>query len=95
MNISENTSEINIIGLHEEESNPWTPPVIGRLISLLRIPNKEQKTLVGIPLEDLLDKPLRNIYEEISNLRFGSNLGDNPFDQPNRGQVPVLPTFST
>ncbi len=95
MNISENTSGINAIGLYEKESNPWTLPVTGRLISLSRIPNKKQKIPVRILLENLLDKPLRNPYEGTSNLRFEPDPEENPFWSSSKDWVPILPTFFT
>ena len=49
----------------------------------------------GKDIEDLLDKSLRNLYREISNLRFKPNIEDNPFCQSTNKQVLTLPTFST
>ncbi len=40
-----------------------------------------------------MDRPLRNLYEGTSNLRFRSNTEDNLFQQPSDSKIPILPTF--
>ena len=77
-NIPETIPGINAIGLNEEK-NPWKPPDIRKLISPPGMPNLELQTPKGEDLEDLLDKtppkdrPLKNLYEGTSTLRFGPN----------------------
>src|SRR6266540_3386745 len=99
-NIPEITLEINAIGLNEKE-NSWKPPDIGKLISPLGTSNKESQTPKGEDLEDLLrnetpsEKPLRNLYEGTSNLRFGSNREENPYNKLFSERIPILPTFPT
>jgi len=53
----------------------------------------ESQTPRGENLENLLDKPPKDPYEETSNFRFGSNTEDNPFSQPDREWVLILLTF--
>ncbi len=60
-----------------EENNPWTPPITGKLISPFRTPNTE--TPKGEDIEDLLNKSLSKPYGGTSNLRFGPDSKDNPF----------------
>ena len=93
------TPRINAIRLNKEE-NPWKLPGTGKLISPPGTPNIEQQTSRGEDLDDLLakelplqHKPLKDIYKGISNLRFGSDREENPFQSTNR--VLVLPTFLT
>ena len=99
-NISENTSGINVIGLNEEE-NPWKPSDTGKLINPLETPNTESQTPKEKDLENLLrkesssERPLRNLYEGTSNLRFGPDKKENPFSRPLSEQILVLPTFPT
>jgi len=38
---------------------------------------------------------LRNLYKGTSNLRFGPDIKDNPFQQLSGSRVPILPTFPT
>jgi len=95
LNIPKNTPEINAIGLHEEKDNPWKPPPVGKLISPSETPNMESLTTQKTPLEDTMDRLLRNLYEGISNLRFRLDIEDNLFQQSSKGHKPVLPTFST
>jgi len=85
---------INAIGLNEEE-NPWKPPDTGKLISPSGTPNTESQTPKGEDLEDLFEreKPLRNLYEGTSTLRFGPDSRNNQFD-PITNYLP-LPTFPT
>src|SRR6266542_202405 len=98
-NIPETTPEINAIGLNEEE-NPWKPPDTGKLISPPGTPNTESQTPKSEDIEDLLkngppsEKSLTDLFEETSNLRFGSNREEDPF-RPIGERIPVLPTFST
>src|SRR6266498_3590363 len=93
-NIPEITSGINAIGLNEE--NPWKPPDTGKLISLLGTPNTESQTPKGDELEDLLkdyplpDKPLKDLSEGTSNIRFGPD----PF-RPLSERIPIILTFPT
>ncbi len=54
-------------------------PKTGRLISPSKIPNTESLITRRMPLKDTMDRPLRNLYENTSNLRFGLNIEDNPF----------------
>jgi len=99
-NIPKTTSGINAIGLNEEE-NPWKPPDTGKLISSPGIPNIESQTSKGEELEDLLKnysppkRPLKDLYEETSNLRFGPDREENLFSKPLRERNPILPTFPT
>ncbi len=46
-----------------------------------------------MPLENTMDRPWRNLYEDISNLRFRINIEDNPFQLLSGGHNPILPTF--
>ncbi len=55
----------------------------------------ESLTTQKTPLEDTMDRLLRNLYEGISNLRFRLDIEDNLFQQSSKGHKPVLPTFST
>ncbi len=99
-NIPENTSEINAIGLNKKE-NPWKPSDTGKLISLpgtsdIRtlttvIPIK--KTPQEIPVEELLDRLLRDPFEGGSNLRFEPDRSNNQFNPITN--YPLLLTFST
>src|SRR6266496_2566386 len=97
-NIPETTPGINAIGLNEEE-NPWKPPDTGKLISPPGTPNTESQTPKGENLENLLDKtppssrPLRNLYEGTSTLRFGPDRKDNQFSPITN--YPSLLTFPT
>src|SRR6266540_3699010 len=99
-NIPETTPGINVIGLNEEE-NPWKPPDIGKLISPPRTPNTESQTPRGEELENLLrkeplsEKPLRNLYEETSNLRFELDREESLFIKTLSERIPILPTFPT
>src|SRR6266540_1683805 len=99
-NIPEITSGINAIGLNEEE-NPWKPPDTGKLISHPGTPNTESQTPKGEDLEDLLreepssERSLRNPYEGTSNLRFGPDREESPFNKPLSEWIPILPTFLT
>ena len=82
-----------------EEENPWKPLDTGKLISPPGTPNTESQTPKGEDLEDLLrshppsEKPLKDIYEGTTNLRFGSDRQKNLFQSISR--VPILPTFPT
>src|SRR6266542_1735388 len=99
-NIPETTSGINAIGLNEEE-NPWKPPDTGKLISppgtldtgTLTTITPIRKTPQGIPLEKLLNRLLKDLFEGGSNLRFGSDRRNNQFD-PITNYLPLL-TFPT
>src|SRR6266542_2356609 len=77
-NIPETTPGINAIGLNEEE-NPWKPPDTGKLISPPGTPNTESQIPKGENLEDILenysplDRPLKDPFIGISDLRFGPN----------------------
>ena len=98
LGIPKNTLGLNFLFLNEEENNPWTPLVTGKLISPPKTPDtgtllSENKIPKEEDIEDLLNKPSDNIYGGISTLRFRSNREDNPFQSSN--QVPVLPTFPT
>src|SRR6266540_1193071 len=99
-NISETTPGINAIGLNEEE-NPWKPPDTGKLISPSGTPNTEFQTPKGEDIEDLLrnelpsEKPLLDLFEGTSNLRFGPNREENLFSRPLSERIPILPTFPT
>src|SRR6266498_2600816 len=98
-NIPETTPGINAIGLNEEE-NPWKPPDIGKLISPPGTPNTESQTPRGEDLKELLrrepppKKPLKDLQEGTSNLRFGPNREEDPF-RPLSERIPILPTFPT
>ncbi len=94
LGIPENTSGLNFLSLNEK-NNPWTPPIISKLISLSETSNTESKTPKREDIEDLLDKSLSNLNGRTSNIRFRPNTEDNPFCQPTNRQVPVLSTFST
>src|SRR6266498_1363293 len=48
-----------------------------------------------MPLKDTMDRPLRNLYEETSNLRFRLDIKDNLFQQSSNNRALILPTFST
>src|SRR6266540_3368491 len=69
-NIPENTSGINAIGLNEKK-NPWKPPDTGNLISLSGTPDTgtlitvilTKKTSQEIPLKELLDRLLKDLFE--------------------------------
>src|SRR6266540_5436546 len=99
-NISETTPGINTIGLNEEE-NSWKPPDTGKLISPPGTPDTEPQTSRGEDIEDLLDKVpperklLKDLYEGTSNLRFGPDREENPFNKPLSERIPVLLTFPT
>src|SRR6266498_2217494 len=99
-NIPETIPGINALGLNEEE-NPWKPPDTDKLISPSGTPNTESQTPKGEDLEDLLrskppsEKPLRNLFEGTSNLRFESNREKDPFTGPLSEWIPILPTFPT
>ncbi len=99
-NIPETTSEVNAIGLNEKE-NPWKPSNTGKLISPSETPNTESQTPKGENIEDLLDKvshrdkPLKDLYEGISNLRFGPDREKNPFSKLLREWISILLTFPT
>jgi len=86
-------SGLNFLSLNKEESNPWIPPVIGRLISLSGTSDTKSLTTRKMPLENTMDRPWRNLYEDISNLRFRINIEDNPFQLLSGGHNPILPTF--
>ncbi len=98
-NIPENTPGINAIGLNDEEENPWKPPDTGKLISPPETPNTETQTPQREELENLLknhplpERPISDPYERTSNLRFGPDREENPFQSTSR--VPILPTFPT
>ena len=94
LGISEDTLGLNFLSLNEGK-NLWIPSITGKLISPPGIPNTELKTPKRKDIEDLLNKPLSNIYRRTSNLRFGPDVENNPFRQPTNNQVPILPTFST
>ena len=79
------------MSLDEEKSNPWILSVTGKLISPLETSDTGTNT---IPKGNT-DRPLRDLYEGTSNFRFRPDFRDNPFDQPNRNQVPILSTFPT
>ena len=95
LNIPENMPEINAIGLHEKEDNPWNLPKTGKLISLSETSDIGTLITKNIPLEGNTDRPLRKLYEGISNFNFRLNTENNPFYQPSESHVPVLPTFPT
>ncbi len=96
LGIPENTSGLNFLSLNEEESNSWTSPVTGRLISPSGTPNTKLKTPSrGEDIEDLLDKLLKNPYKGDSNLRFRPDIESNPFHKPISEQIPILSTFPT
>src|SRR6266498_4869938 len=86
-NILETTSGINAIGLNKKE-NPWKPPDTEKLISppgtsdtrTLTTIISTRKTPQGIPLEELLDRLLKDPFEGSSNLRFGPDRRDNQFN---------------
>src|SRR6266498_1531136 len=98
-NISETTPGINAIRLNEK--NPWKPPDTGKLISPPGTPNTESQTSKGEELEDLLknylppERPLKNLNEGTSNLRFGSDREEDPFIKPLSERILILPTFPT
>ena len=64
-------------------------------------PNTESQTPKGKDLEDLLDKephknkPLRNLYEGTSTLRFRSDRKENLFSKSLSERILILPTFPT
>src|SRR6266540_1952158 len=99
-NIPETTPGINAIGLNEEE-NPWKPPDTGKLISPPGTPNTESQTPRGDEVEDLLknypppERPLKDLYEKTSNLRFGPNREEDPFSRPFSERISILLTFPT
>ena len=78
-----------------EENNPWTSSIIGKLISPLGTPNTKSKIPKGDDIEDLLNKPLSNLYGRTSNIRFKPDTEDNLFRQLTNNQVLILPTFPT
>ena len=74
-------------------------PDTSKLISLPGTPNTESQTPRGEDLDSLIsrllpsEKPLRDVLEGTSNLRFGPDRQENPFQSTS--QVPILPTFPT
>jgi len=46
-----------------------------------------------MPLKNTIDRPLKNLYKGISNLRFRLNIKENPFQLLSGGHNPILPTF--
>ncbi len=84
-NIPETTLGINAIRLNEKE-NSWKPLDTGKLISPPGTPNTELQIPKGENLENLLgkvsleEKPLRNLYERTSTLRFRPDKKDSIFD---------------
>ncbi len=95
LGIPENTSGINFLLLNEKESNPWTPLVIGKLISPPGTPDMRTPIIKYKTPEDNTDRSLRNLYEETSDLRFRSDIEDNPFWSSEKNRAPVLSTFPT
>src|SRR6266498_3692748 len=99
-NIPETTPGINAIRLNEEK-NPWKPPDTEKLISPSGTPNTESQIPKGEDLEDFLrnepppEKPLTNLFEGTSNLRFRPNREDDLFVKPLSERIPILPTFPT
>ena len=95
LGILKNTLGLNFLSLNEEKGNPWTPLVTGKLISPSGTPDTGTLLSKHKTPEDNTDRSLRNLYEGTSNLRFGSDTEDNPFQQPSDSRVPILPTFPT
>ena len=95
LGISENMSGINFLSLNEKKSNPWTPQVMSRLINPPGILDTNSLITKKTLSENTIDKPLRNLYEGTSNLRFGLDIEDNLFQQSSKNRIPILPTFPT
>src|SRR6266540_3073701 len=97
-NIPETTPGINAIGLNEEE-NLWKLPDTGKLISPPGTPNTESQTPKGEDLDNLLrnepppERPLKDLFEGTSNLRFEPNRENIQFDPIIN--YPSLLTFPT
>ncbi len=89
------------MSLNKEESNPWIPPATGNLISPPGTPDIETLTIItptkkqplGILLEELLDRPLRDSSEGGSDFRFRPNRKNNLFNLTTN--YPPLLTFPT
>ncbi len=48
-----------------------------------------------IPLPDITNRSLRNLYERISNFGLKENTEDNLFQQSSKNWALILPTFPT
>src|SRR6266540_3136247 len=99
LGIPENTPGLNFLSLNKKE-NLWTPPITGKLISSLRIPDtgtplSKNKTPKGEDLENLLNRSPSKPCGGLSSIRFRPNREDNPFQSSSRNQVPILQTFPT
>ncbi len=78
LGIPENTPGLNFLSLNEE-SNLWIPPVIGKLISPSGTSDTETPLSKNKMPEDNMDKPLRDLYGGISNLKFRPYSEENLF----------------
>ncbi len=90
---------INFIELNKKEENPWEP-LVEKLISPPGTPDMgsiivTSKTTKDILLETTTDKPLRNLYEGTSTLRFRADIEDNLFHQLSEDQESILSTLPT
>ena len=88
LGILKDTSGLNFLSLNEEKSNPQTPPITGKLISPPGTPDTELLITKKMLSEDITDKSLRNLYEGISNLRFGVDIEENLFQQSSQSFLP-------
>ncbi len=68
------------MSLNEEESNPWIPPNNRQINKSLGTPDTGSLITKKMPLKDTMDRPLRNLYEETSNLRFRLDIKDKKFN---------------